>query len=109
MNRDLPHYLQELWEAAEANPGVPVDMGRTVVCDTCYVDYTNDPASGGLIWRCFGTSACCPACEPNHLKRLKELKEMHLIVARCPAEQSFADFVRAFRAPQGHCIKVTRR
>lgn len=109
MNRDLPAYLQALWEQAEANPGIPVDVGRTVVCDTCYVDYTDRPDCGGVIWKMLGSGACCPTCTPRHLQRMKELKEEHLILARCPAEQSFADFVRAYRTPMGHCIRVTPR
>jgi hypothetical protein len=108
MNRDLPEYLQAMWDEAEAHPGTPVDVGRTVVCDTCYIDYTDRPDSGGLIWKAFGSMACCPACEPDHLRRMKELDEEYLILARCPAEKSFADFVREYRAPMGHAIRITR-
>lgn len=92
MNKEL----ERLWAEAEANPGKPVDVGRNVVCDNCSVDYTNADAQGGMI---FGSRAICPTCEPSWRKSLTQYGEQHMIRATCPAGQSFADFVRAYRGP----------
>lgn len=64
-----------------------------VFCDLCNKDYTNDSASGGLV---FDSTAVCPNCVPRLMQDL-EKDEAHLIIALCPLYQPFADFIRAYR------------
>lgn len=89
--------LEQAWARAEANPGQPIDIGRIVVCDFCDEDHTDTPISGGVI---FGSKAVCPVCVP------RVQGEPQYIKARCPAGQSFGDFVRAYRGPN-NAITVT--
>lgn len=84
MNKEL----EQAWKQAEANPGVPVDIGRNVVCEFCDADHTDTTVSGGVI---FSSSAVCPACVP------KVKNEPQFIKARCPEGQAFGDFVRSYR------------
>ena len=51
--------LYRLWKRANANPGMSVDIGNIVVCDSCSEDYTDSDAEGGML---FDTKAICPAC-----------------------------------------------
>lgn len=91
--------IKELWEEANANPGVKVKIGSTVVCDVCDKDYTDSPTSGGFI---FGSYAYCPDCADRGFKKIHEYGEEHLIRRLCPEEKSFADFVREYRGEDAH-------
>lgn len=99
MNQDL----EKKWaEAVES--GEPVPVGRIVVCDFCDDDWTDSAKSGGLI---FQSNAVCPACAPAFLKSVESYHEEHLIKAKCPARQSFADFIREYRGPDA-TIQMTK-
>lgn len=70
------------------------DIGHLVICDTCMDNYTDRLESGGFI---FNSWAICPACSDDFLKDVEKYNEQQFIKAKCPANQSFADFVRAYR------------
>lgn len=88
--------LDELWNAARANPGEAQPLGDTVVCDICSADYTHRNESGGFI---FSSSAYCPECAVKGMESIKRYGEERHIKATCPPDQSFADFVREYRGP----------
>lgn len=67
------------------------DVGRMVVCDFCDEDYTNSPATGGLL---FESKAVCPKCAERTLRDAKKHNEEHFIHAICPEGMAFADWVR---------------
>lgn len=102
----LPKTLQEAWDAAEAHPGTPIDIGRAVVCDSCDRDYTESREQGGMIVGSYGYGPCCA---PRHKESLRQYGELHFIVAECPAGQSYADFIRAYRnrSPGGNTVSIT--
>lgn len=62
------------------------DIGDTVVCDYCGLDYTESEAVGGII---SGSYAVCPCCEKPQM-----LKDADYVSA--PGE-SFRDFVLRVR------------
>jgi formylmethanofuran dehydrogenase subunit E len=70
------------------------DIGRLVMCDTCSEDFTYRNESGGFI---FNSWAVCPACSDEFLKDIEKYNEQSLIMAKCPENQSFADFIREHR------------
>lgn len=86
--------LAHLWELARLNPNTPVDIGPIVVCDLCDKDWTDSPASGGLL---FQSKAVCPDCAPRILKSASAHGEEEYIRGTCPPSQSFADYIRACR------------
>jgi len=102
MSADTPHPLAAKWEEAERT-GKRVSVGAIVVCDVCNEDYTARTESGGFI---FGSYAYCPACAVKHLPVMRRYGEEHHIHARCPATQSFADFVRELRGPDAY-VSIT--
>ena len=67
--------------------GGMMNEGRTVVCDMCPRDWTDNPAPGGLL---YGTMAVCPVCEPGYAGEPE-------VRVTCPEGMSFADFIRAYR------------
>jgi hypothetical protein len=73
---------------------ITIDPGSEVVCDVCNDDWTDRTESGGFI---FGSNAHCPKCAQIYEPQIISYGEQHLIQARCPKDQSFADFVREFR------------
>lgn len=97
------HPLADKWDQAFANPGEAVPIGEQVVCDICNRDLTNSAESGGFI---FGSNGYCPACAGKAMPDIRRYNEEHHVRARCPAGQSFADFIRAYRGPNA-VIKVT--
>ena len=100
-----PGQMADLWDKASRNPGEKVPIGRVVVCDVCNHDYTERPECGGFI---FGSNnAYCPTCAEKHEPIIKSYGEEHYIRARCPDEQSFADFVRAYRGPDSF-IRISK-
>lgn len=88
--------LDKAWEQAQATPGQPIDIGRTVICDSCSDDLTDSSASGGFV---FGSYGYCPRCAPDMLATIKVCDEERYIRARCPEGVPFADFIRAYRGP----------
>jgi hypothetical protein len=94
--------LKEIWDQAEANPGTPIPLGKSVFCDSCGEDYTTSPAKGGIL---FESKAICPTCAPAWEKGAKKYGEEQFIRGRCPEGKSFADWVRDFRGPNASvCI-----
>jgi hypothetical protein len=69
-----------------------IDPGREVICDTCNVNWTDRPESGGIFG--FSTKAICPECAPKILADAERYGEMKYLKARCPEGKSFADWVR---------------
>lgn len=91
--------LDEAWAKAHANRGKPVDIGRIVVCDACNTDYTDSPRCGGFV---FYSKAICPACAANWMASIIAENEQAMVRAACPANMTFADFVREYRGPNNH-------
>jgi len=71
-------------------------LGALVLCDWCNEDWTSSDQSGGFI---FGAKATCPNCAPGLEADAKRFNELDHIKARCPADMSFADWVREGRGP----------
>ena len=80
-----------------------VVVGRTVLCDVCSTDLTDDPRSGGYM---FGSYAYGPCCASERLATIQGYGEEWNIRAWCPPELSFADWIRAIRGPNA-VIRVT--
>lgn len=97
----LPTALEELWRDAVDNPGIPVDIGDIVVCDSCNRDFTNSSESGGFVFSSYGYGPCCA---PRMMEEITRYGEQRFIKARCPAAISYADFIRAYRGPDGNSI-----
>lgn len=95
--------LEAAWDRAFAEPGEFQPVGRAVVCDVCSGDWTDRPESGGFL---FSSYAYCPDCAAEGLKTIRKYNEERYILARCPAGESYADFVRRLRGPKAG-IRVT--
>ena len=67
------------------------DLGDAVLCDMCDEDYSNSTDKGGLT---FGSKAVCPKCVPRVEASAKKYGEEWNIKNRCPADKSFAEWVR---------------
>lgn len=80
-----------------------IDLGNTVLCDYCNEDYTESKECGGII---FGSHAICPKCADRALITIKECGEEEYIKALCGPDQSFGDFVRKYRGPDGGHMKM---
>lgn len=78
-----------------------IDIGDTVVCDSCNDDYTHSTESGGVL---VGSYAYCPTCAPKTLADLKKYDEEHLLLATCPPEMSFHDWVMQIRNDDNRII-----
>lgn len=59
------------------------DIGDTVVCDWCNMEFTNSVATGGGV---VGSEAVCPYCWGMVLKNADGVK-------RCPRTMTFKEFV----------------
>lgn len=71
------------------------NLGRTVLCDLCNMDYTDMPTTGGFI---YGSKAVCPTCAPKMMYDIRRYGEQAYIRAINKASnKSFADFVRDYR------------
>ena len=81
-----------------------ISLGDTVLCDLCNEDYTDSSESGGFI---FGSTAYCPPCATKSLPTIHEYDEEGYISAYCPEDQSFSDFVRAYRGGEGTIRIIT--
>lgn len=100
----LPKNLEKAWDDAAAHPGLEIDIGGTVVCDSCDKDFTDSAESGGFV---FGSYGYGPCCAPRMMKSIKEEGEERYIRATCPDGVSYADFIRKYRGPEGNKISVT--
>lgn len=79
-------------------------LGRTVICDWCGEDWTDQPESGGFM---FQRKAACPTCDPIIRASAAEHGEGHFISKECPANVSFADWVRQERGPNATVQVIT--
>ena len=68
-----------------------IDIGERVICDLCGEEWTERPESGGIA---FCSKACCPTCAPKVETDAVADNETRFIRGRCPADLSFADWVR---------------
>lgn len=95
--------LDKKFAEAYARPGEKIPVGRDVVCDDCDADWTDRPESGGIL---FESKGICPDCTPAWLKSIARYHEERFIRGRCPADLSFADWIREIRGPDAF-IRVT--
>lgn len=93
-------------DALDAGGPAVIDLGRTVLCDACDTDLTDDKRSGGIV---FGSYAYGPCCITERMKSIRGYGEECYINARCPEGMSFADWIRGLRAsvPGGGKIRIT--
>lgn len=70
---------------------IVIDPGRAVYCDDCSRDFTDDPATGGLL---FQSKAIGPCCSARWESGARKYGEERFIRARCPEGKAFADWVR---------------
>ena len=97
------HPLHQAFDAVlDAGHGV-IPVGRTVLCDACDYDLTDDPRSGGFM---FGSYGYGPCCAEERLVTIRGYGEEWNIRARCPEGVSFADWIRDTRGPEA-AITVT--
>lgn len=80
-----------------------IPLGRTVLCDSCDKDLTDDPRSGGFL---FQSKAFGPCCAERLAASIRGYGEERFIRGRCPEGVSFADWVRGMRGPDAG-IRVT--
>ena len=73
---------------------ITINPGRHVLCDLCNQNFSDRPELGGMI---VGGYAVCPLCAPSFEQELSRQNATYMIRARCPANTSFADFIRAYR------------
>lgn len=71
-----------------------IDIGNTVICDWCGVDYTNSDAKGGVL---FGSRGCCPVCEPEVVASAKRYNETNYIKGYCPEGMTFREWILQLR------------
>jgi hypothetical protein len=91
------HPIHQAYAAAlDAGGPAVIPVGRTVLCDACDADLTNDTRSGGFL---FGSYAYGPCCEKRQLESIRGYHEEWNIRARCPEGVSFADWIRDLRGP----------
>ena len=78
-----------------------INIGESVVCDSCSDDYTGLPDTGGFL---FGSYAICPKCVPGYERDVKKFHEEHLIKARCPEGTPFAQWVLGLRGGNNEIV-----
>ena len=84
---------REFMRVLNAGEGV-IDLGRTVLCDVCNSDLTDDPRSGGFL---FTDHADGPCCAEAGLASIRRYGEERFIRAWCPPYMSFGDWIRQVR------------
>lgn len=84
---DIPRTIEKRdgWTVETLQPG------RLVFCDGCGEDYTDSPATGGIL---FQSKAICPTCASKWEQGAKQYGEERFIKARCPVGMAFSDWVR---------------
>ena len=70
------------------------DIGDTVVCDICNVDYTDSGAVGGFLLQSKGI---CPGCAPRMDADLKKYGEEQYVRARANEGETFRAFILRMR------------
>jgi len=96
---------QAFADALAAGGPAVIDLGRTVICDACDEDLTDDPRSGGFL---FGSYGYGPCCADRRLVSIRGYHEEDHIRGWCPPGMSFADWVRHIRDVTGsNAITVT--
>ena len=90
---DRERIEHEYMEAFKRGEGV-INVGRTVLCDGCSEDLTDDPRSGGFL---FGSYAYGPCCATDMMTKIEGYGEEGYIRGKCPEGMSFANWVRSFR------------
>ena len=88
--------------SAHGTPLQIIDVGDSVVCDLCNVEYRGSDRQGGILVQ---SKAVCPECAPKYEADLREYDEMHLLRARCPAGMTFHAWVMHLRGGD-NSIKV---
>jgi hypothetical protein len=71
-----------------------IDLGDTVVCDTCNKDYTFSEDIGGIL---FGSNACCPTCTERMMPDIIRYGEESYTKAKAGPNESFRGFVLRHR------------
>lgn len=71
-----------------------IDIGNSVICDSCGEDYTNSEAQGGIL---FNRKAICPKCTPDWEEGAAKYGESKYITSRARPDQSFRSFVLDLR------------
>jgi hypothetical protein len=100
---DLPKDLAAAWAKANANLGMTIPVGRTVVCDSCSEDFTDSPLMGGFI---FGSYGICPKCSQRWMRDIAKNHEEEHIIGFAKDGEAFGDFVRRMRGPDAS-IRIT--
>jgi hypothetical protein len=100
-------YSAAVTAALHGGTPAPIPVVRTVICDCCGENLTDDVRPGGFTFDGFGgtwaSGPCCAAREEPRLRRSGTP-----VAQRCPERVPFADWVRAMRGPDA-AITVTRR
>ncbi len=94
---------QQYADALSAGGPAEIPLGRTVLCDSCDEDLTDDPRSGGFM---FGSYAIGPCCAERREASARGYGEEWNIRARCPEGASFAGWIRDLRGPDA-AITIT--
>ena len=90
-------------DAAEAGIPSSIPVGRTILCDLCDTDLTDDPRGGGYLFDSYGVGPCCAE---RFLVTIRGYGEEDHIRAYCPEGVSHADWIRGLRGPDA-AITVT--
>lgn len=78
-----------------------IDIGNTVICDSCNVDYTDREDVGGLL---FGSSGYCPACVPRMMESAQKHHEEAYIKAICPPGMEYRRWILQLRGGNNKII-----
>jgi hypothetical protein len=80
----------------QSNPEwmIIVEIGDAVICDLSNAEYTDSPATGGVL---SGSYACCPECTPSVIANATACGESDSLTLNSD-KLSFADFVRRIRS-----------
>lgn len=100
MTAERDRILAEYLAALNAGHGA-IDLGRTVICDRCNTDLTDDPRSGGFLFGSYGYGPCCAA---EGMESIHRYREEHFIKAYCPDGVSYADWIRGLRGPDAQIV-----
>ena len=71
-----------------------IDIGDSVVCDSCNADYTNSDEKGGFM---FSSSSFCPRCAPEMMKSITLYNEERYITDYAKDGETFKDFCLRMR------------
>ena len=105
MNGQHPIHKAFAEALLSGTPGV-IELGRTVLCDGCEEDLTDDPRSGGFMFGSYGYGPCCAI---QRLAGIRRYHEERYITAWCPPDVSFADWIRQIRDEAGNNAIIISR